>query len=73
MFHHVILLFSFALSSNVQTKTKSSPHSKCCIVMGDMNVRFGGTVLELPGRLGCEQYSFTDIPGRVQPKDISNV
>lgn len=64
--------FSLTLLSNIQEKIKSSPPSNGCVVMGDMNARFGSAVLELPGRLGCEQYSYTDIPDRVQPNDNAN-
>ena len=63
--------FSLTLLSNIQEKIKYS-HSNGCVVMGDMNARFGNAVLELPGRLGCEQYSYTDIPDRVQPNDNAN-
>ncbi len=40
--------------------------------MGDMNARFGNAVVELPGRLGCEQYSYTGILDQIQPNDNDN-
>lgn len=64
--------FSLALLISIQEKIKSSPHSNGCIVMGDVNARFGSSVLLLPGGLGCYQYSYTDVLDRVQPNDNAN-
>lgn len=37
--------------------------------MGDMDARFGNSVTALPGKLGCEQYSYTDKPDQIQSND----
>ena len=60
--------FNHVLLSSVQEKVKTShDNNDGCIVMGDMNARFGNSVHELPVALDLGQYSYHDIPDRVQP------
>ncbi|KAG0724000.1 hypothetical protein GWK47_041536 [Chionoecetes opilio] len=40
--------------------------------MGHVNARFGAAVCELPVTLGLDQYSYPNIPDRVQPNDNAN-
>ncbi len=62
--------FNHTLFSNMQKKVKGShDNNKGCIVMGDMNARFGNAVRELPASLVLDQYSYQRIPDPIQPHD----
>ncbi len=54
-----------ALLSSVQEEVKISYAKNRCVVVGDMEARFGEAVCELPGRLGLEQCLYPTLSDRV--------
>lgn len=62
--------FYFSLFSNIQNKVKSRKYGNSCVIVGDLNARFGEAVSELPVALGVEQCSYPDVPDQIRaPND----
>ena len=62
--------FDFSLFSNIQNKVKSRKYGNSCVILGDLNARFGEAVSELPVALGLEQCSYPDVPDQIRaPND----
>ena len=54
--------FSYSQLSCIQEKIKSSECINGCLIIGDMNTRFGMSVCDLPGQINLSQYSYPIIP-----------
>ncbi|XP_045124370.1 uncharacterized protein LOC123512192 [Portunus trituberculatus] len=62
--------FDFATLSYIQERVKSREDGTNCIIVGDLNARFGETVSEIPEALGLEQLSYPSIPNQIRtPND----
>ena len=59
--------FSLASFSSIQAKIKMSEYyHKGCVIIGDLNARFGSTVRELPVCIDAPNISYPDLPDPVR-------
>lgn len=62
--------FDFILLSYIQEKERLRVHGSSCIIVRNLNARFGEAVHEFPSAIGREQWSYLNVSHKVRtPND----